>query len=108
LTRGFGTKRIEACVPYATASHIRDVFEENKGPIDLDWGWGIFAQGGYTGYMSTGYEAEEGSMTAFRNWLRRSRVCPRNTPVIEPWEMGAWCLGMLPGGEKGSMKGDVK
>ena len=43
-------QQIEACVPYATAAHIRDYWEETKGPIDLDRVWGIFAQGGYKGF----------------------------------------------------------
>jgi sugar phosphate isomerase/epimerase len=56
-------RQIEACVPYATHSHIRDVFEDNKGPIDLDRVWRIFAQGGYKGYMSAEYEGEEDALT---------------------------------------------
>jgi sugar phosphate isomerase/epimerase len=50
---------IRACVPYATHAHIRDVFGATKRPIDLDRAWRLFADGGYKGYMSAEYEAEE-------------------------------------------------
>jgi sugar phosphate isomerase/epimerase len=50
---------IQACIPYATHTHIRDVFGATKRPIDLDRVWRLFAQGGYKGYMSAEYEAEE-------------------------------------------------
>lgn len=55
---------IQACVPQATHTHIRDVFGETKRPIDLDRVWRIFAEGGYKGYVSAEYEAEEDPITA--------------------------------------------
>jgi sugar phosphate isomerase/epimerase len=54
---------IQACIPYATHTHIRDVFSANKRPIDLDRVWRLFAEGGYKGYMSAEYEADEDPMT---------------------------------------------
>jgi sugar phosphate isomerase/epimerase len=54
---------IKACVPYATHAHIRDVFGETKRPIDLDRAWRFFADGGYKGYMSAEYEADEDPST---------------------------------------------
>lgn len=55
-------REIEACVPYATHTHIRDVFSETKRPIDLERVWQIFAKGGYRGFMSAEYEGEEDAM----------------------------------------------
>ena len=49
-------KQIEACVPYATQTHIRTIFSETRRPIDLDCVWQIFAKAGYRGYMSLEYQ----------------------------------------------------
>ena len=54
---------IQACLPYATHAHIRDVFTTTKHPIDLDRVWRLFAQAGYKGYMSAEYEGEEDPTT---------------------------------------------
>lgn len=54
---------IQSCIPYATHTHIRDVFSATKTPIDLERVWRLFAQGGYKGYMSAEYEAEEDPAT---------------------------------------------
>ena len=54
---------IQACLPFATHAHIRDVFTTTKRPIDLDRVWRLFAQAGYRGYMSAEYEGEEDPMT---------------------------------------------
>lgn len=54
---------IQACIPYSTHTHIRDVFGFTKRPIDLDRVWRLFAQAGYKGYMSAEYEAEEDPST---------------------------------------------
>jgi sugar phosphate isomerase/epimerase len=56
--------QIEACLPYATHAHIRDVFSSSKTPVDLDRVWQMFARAGYKGYMSAEYEGEEDPMTA--------------------------------------------
>jgi len=75
-------KQIEACVPYATAVHIRDVFGETKGPIDLDRVWGIFAQGGYKGYMSAEYEGEEDPMTGVPKLVEKIKdLCKKYSTV---------------------------
>jgi sugar phosphate isomerase/epimerase len=50
--------QIEATVPYATHTHIRDLFQ-NKQAVDLDRVWQIFASANYKGFMSTEYEGEE-------------------------------------------------
>jgi sugar phosphate isomerase/epimerase len=55
--------QIEACLPYATHTHIRDFYGERKEPLDLDRIWQMFAKAGYKGYMSAEYESEEDPMT---------------------------------------------
>jgi sugar phosphate isomerase/epimerase len=54
--------QIEACVPYATHTHIHNEFDGGT-PIDLDRVWRIFVKGGYKGYMSVEYEEKEDAMT---------------------------------------------
>jgi len=54
--------QIQACIPHATHTHIRDVFE-NHEPVDFDRVFKMFAQAGYKGYMSAEYEGAEDSMT---------------------------------------------
>lgn len=54
--------QIEATVPYATHSHIRDRFV-NGEPVDLDRVWQLFARAGYKGFMSAEYEGEEDPST---------------------------------------------
>lgn len=48
--------QIAACIPYATNTHIRDRFENDQSPVDLDRVWQLFAQAGFKGYMSAEYE----------------------------------------------------
>ncbi len=55
--------QIEACIPYATHTHIRTYYGERKEALDLDRIFQMFAQGGYRGYMSAEYEAEEDAIT---------------------------------------------
>ncbi|HUL16597.1 MAG TPA: sugar phosphate isomerase/epimerase family protein [Terriglobales bacterium] len=50
--------QIEATIPYATHTHIREMFDDGQ-PIDLDRVWQLFAKGGYKGYMSAEYEGKE-------------------------------------------------
>lgn len=54
--------QIEACVPYATHAHIRDVFYyQNKELVDLNRVFQLFARSGYKGYLSAEYtELETG------------------------------------------------
>jgi L-ribulose-5-phosphate 3-epimerase len=64
-------RQIEACVRYATHTHIRDHFGDSKRPIDMDRVWQIFAKGGYKGYMSAEYEGDEDAMTAVPKLIDR-------------------------------------
>jgi len=50
--------QIEATLPYATHSHIRDVFENGQA-VDLNRVWPLFARANYKGFMSAEYEGEE-------------------------------------------------
>lgn len=68
---------VEACVPYATHAHIRDVFSTNKHAIDLDRMWKLFAKGGYRGYMSAEYEAEEDPVTGLPKLLDKIKTLNR-------------------------------
>ncbi|MGH9616513.1 MAG: sugar phosphate isomerase/epimerase family protein [Acidobacteriaceae bacterium] len=51
--------QIAACIPYATNTHIRDHFENDQSPVDLDRVWRLFAQAGFKGYMSAEYEGPD-------------------------------------------------
>jgi sugar phosphate isomerase/epimerase len=55
--------QIEACIPYATHTHIRDFYGAARKPLDLERVWKLFAQGGYKGFTSAEYEGEEDPMT---------------------------------------------
>ena len=68
---------VQACVPYATHAHIRDVFGSSKRPIDLDRVWRLFADGGYKGYMSAEYEAEEDPMTGVPKLMEKIKTLCR-------------------------------
>jgi sugar phosphate isomerase/epimerase len=75
-------RQIEACVPYATHTHIRDRFGDTHRPIDLDRVWHIFARGGYKGYMSAEYEGEEDSRTGVPKLLDRIKaLCHKYSSV---------------------------
>jgi L-ribulose-5-phosphate 3-epimerase len=50
---------IRACVPFATHTHIRDLFGATKRPIVLDRVWRLAAQHGYKGYVSAEYGAKK-------------------------------------------------
>jgi sugar phosphate isomerase/epimerase len=66
--------QIEACVPYATHTHIRDFFSETHEPIDLDRAWQLFAKGGYKGYMSAEYEGEEDPTTGVPKLIEKIKA----------------------------------
>jgi sugar phosphate isomerase/epimerase len=66
--------QIEACIPYATHTHIRDVFTETGQSIDLDRVFQIFARAGYKGYMSAEYEGAEDPMTAVPKLVDKIRA----------------------------------
>jgi sugar phosphate isomerase/epimerase len=50
--------QIEACIPYASMTHIRYRFDSGE-LIDLDRVWQMFAKAGFKGYMSAEYENEK-------------------------------------------------
>lgn len=56
--------QIAACIPYATNTHIRDRFEYDQSPVDLDRVWRLFAQAGFKGYMSAEYEGNDANGVA--------------------------------------------
>ena len=66
--------QIEACIPYATHTHIRDAFSESGQPIDLDRVFQMFARGGYKGYMSAEYEGAEDPMTGVPKLVSKIQV----------------------------------
>jgi sugar phosphate isomerase/epimerase len=54
--------QIQATVPYATHTHIRDHFG-NGEVVDLDRVWQLFRESNYKGFMSAEYEGEENPLT---------------------------------------------
>lgn len=50
--------QIEACIPYATNTHIRDKFDDGS-PIDLERVWRLFARAGFKGFMSAEFEGAD-------------------------------------------------
>lgn len=66
-------QQIEACLPYATHTHIRDFYGEAKKPLDLERVWGMFAKAGYKGYMSAEYEGDEDPMTGVPKLIERMK-----------------------------------
>ena len=65
--------QIESCIPYATHTHIRDVFDDQQ-PIDLDRVWQMFAKAGYKGYMSAEYEGKEDPITGIPKLIQRIKA----------------------------------
>lgn len=55
--------QIAACIPYATVSHIRPLFDDGT-PIDLDRVFGMYAAAGHKGFMSLEYEPPKGGEPA--------------------------------------------
>jgi sugar phosphate isomerase/epimerase len=70
--------QIEACLPYATHTHIRDFYGEPKRPLDLDRIWQLFAQSGYKGYMSAEYEGEEDALIGVPKLIEKIKHLCRN------------------------------
>lgn len=68
--------QIEACIPYATNTHIRDHFDD-RTPIDMDRVWRLFARAGYKGYMSAEYEGKEDPMTGVPKLIAKIRTLCR-------------------------------
>jgi sugar phosphate isomerase/epimerase len=72
--------QIEACVPFATQTHIRDVFDDQQ-PIDLDRVWQIFAKAGYKGYMSAEFEGEDATTGVPKLMERIKTLCKKYSTV---------------------------
>ncbi|HXJ92395.1 MAG TPA: TIM barrel protein [Terriglobia bacterium] len=75
-------RQIEACIPYATHTHIRDRFGDSGHPIDLERVWQLFAAGGFKGYMSVEYEGEEDAMTGVPKLLDRMRAFSKKYSTV--------------------------
>jgi L-ribulose-5-phosphate 3-epimerase len=74
--------QIEMCIPYATHTHIREVFSGGKGRIDLERVWQMFAKGGYKGFMSAEYEGDEDALTAVPKLLAKIKaLCKKYSSV---------------------------
>lgn len=73
--------QIQACIPYATHTHIRDAFENHEA-VDLDRVFKMFAEGGYKGYMSAEYEGSEDAMTGVPKLIEKIRaLCKKYSSV---------------------------
>jgi len=68
--------QIEATLPYATHSHIRDVFENGQA-VDLDRVWSLFARANYKGFMSAEYEGEEDPLTGVPKLVEKIKTLCR-------------------------------
>ena len=75
-------RQIEACIPYASHTHIRDRFGNSHHPVDLDRVWRLFANAGYKGYMSVEYEGEKDAMTGVPRLLERVRELCRKYSTV--------------------------
>ena len=73
--------QIEATLPYATHSHIRDVFENGQA-VDLGRVWPLFARANYKGFMSAEYEGEEDPSTGVPKLVERIKsLCRKYSSV---------------------------
>jgi sugar phosphate isomerase/epimerase len=75
--------QIEALIPYATMTHIRDHFDKPKQePIDLERVWRMFAKAGYQGFMAAEYQGEEDPITGVPKLLATIKMlCKKNSTV---------------------------
>ena len=75
-------EQIELCLPYATHTHIRDLYGEPKQPLDLDRVWQLFAKSGYHGYMSAEYEGKEDPVTGVPKLIDKIKgLCRQYSPL---------------------------
>ena len=73
--------QIETTLPYATHSHIRDVFE-NGQVVDFDRVWRLFARANYKGFMSAEYEGEEDPLTGVPKLVEKIKtLCQKYSSV---------------------------
>jgi sugar phosphate isomerase/epimerase len=70
-------EQIQACLPFATHTHIRDFYGERKTPLDLDRIWQLFAKAGYQGFMSAEYEGAEDAMTGVPKLIEKIKTLCR-------------------------------
>ncbi len=70
-------EQIEACLPYATNTHIRDHWGEAKTPLDLDRVFQMFARRGFKGYMSAEYEGDEDPATGVPKLVEKIKTLCR-------------------------------
>jgi sugar phosphate isomerase/epimerase len=68
--------QIEATLPYATHSHIRDVFPNGQA-VDLGRVWPLFAAANYKGFMSAEYEGEEDPSTGVPKLVEKIKTLCR-------------------------------
>jgi len=68
--------QIEATLPYATHSHIRDVFENGQA-VDFERVWPLFARANYKGFMSAEYEGEEDPSTGVPKLVEKIKTLCR-------------------------------
>jgi len=70
--------QVEALVPYATHTHIRDWYDDNNHqPLDLDRIWQIFAKGGYQGFTSVEYAGDEDAVTGVPKLIEKVKLLCR-------------------------------
>jgi sugar phosphate isomerase/epimerase len=73
--------QIEACIPYATNTHIRDKFDDGS-PIDLDRVGRLFANAGFKGFLSAEYEDKEDPATGVPKLIEKIRgLCAKYSTV---------------------------
>jgi sugar phosphate isomerase/epimerase len=73
--------QIEACIRYATNTHIRDKFDDGS-PVDLERVWQLFAKAGFKGFMSVEYEDKEDAATGVPKLLEKVRaLCAKYSTV---------------------------
>ncbi len=70
-------QQIEACIPHATHTHVRDFYGESRKPLDLDRVWQKFAKAGYKGYMSAEYEGDEDPMSGVPKLIEKMKALCR-------------------------------
>jgi sugar phosphate isomerase/epimerase len=76
-----GYAQIEACLPFATNTHIRDKFDDGS-PIDLDRVCKLFADAGFKGFMSAEYEDKEDAATGVPKLIEKIRtLCAKYSTV---------------------------
>src|SRR5262252_5102744 len=73
--------QIEATVPYATHTHIRDVFANGQA-VDLDRVWPLFARADYKGFMSAEYEGEEDPSTGVPKLVEKVKALCRKYSTV--------------------------